>query len=273
MSLKNILMSFIILSFSPVLVQAGDNGFPGRDKFPEINVIEKQDLVRRLNSVIVVDTRSAYEYNTLRVKGAVNIPVAAKDFESRVSELHKRDGKDIVFYCNGRTCMKSYLAAKKSIAAGVKNVIAYDAGIFEWVQAYPKQGELLGVSPVNLRKLIAKESFKKRLLEPEIFSEKMADLGTKSIVLDVRDKYQRAGVGFYPGKERWVSLDKIDQLEKYIAKAKQQNKTVFIYDEVGKQVRWVQYTLEKAGIHDYYFMDKGASEYYRQMKATPHRAL
>jgi len=249
------------------VASAADKGFPGREKYPDIAVIEKEDLARRLNEVIVVDTRSAYEFNTLRIKGSRHIAVAAKTFEQDILELRKRNPtQDIIFYCNGRTCMKSFHAAQKSLAVGVKNVIAYDAGIFEWVKAYPKHGELLGASPVNLNSLIANEKFNQRLLKPEDFSEKMASLGQNSIVLDVRDKYQRAGVGFYPGKERWVSLDKIDQLEKFIDKAKKQNKTLLIYDEVGAQVRWVQYSLEKAGIQDYYFMEKGATEYYRQMK-------
>jgi len=266
MSLKKIIipifLSFLVINSS----YAADNEFPGRKKYPDIAVMEKAELSRRFNDVVIVDARSAYEFQTLRIKSAVNIPVAAKTFETQVQQLRNTHNKDIVFYCNGRTCMKSYIAAKKAKLAGVKHVYAYDAGIFEWVKTYPKLGELMGVSPVNLKRLIAKDSFKKRLLEPDVFSEKMVSLGPNSIVLDVRDKYQRAGVGFYPGKERWVSLDRVDQLEKFIEKAKKGKKTLLIYDEVGKQVRWVQYSLEKAGLQDYYFMEKGASEYFRQMR-------
>ena len=82
------------------------------------------------------------------------------------------------------------------------------------------------------------------------------------MVLDVRDLYQRAGVGFYPGKERWVSLDDKAKLTKFLEKAKAKKKVLFIYDEVGKQVRWLQYALEEMGIKDYYFMNKGAKAYY-----------
>lgn len=266
MSLKNLLFPFLFLFFLFNTAFAGDEGFPGRKKYPEIKFMEKIDLARRFNEVLIVDARSAYEYQTLRIKGALNIPVALKTFEERLKNLHQTNPKDIVFYCNGRTCMKSYHAAKKAIAIGIKNIFAYDAGIFEWVKTYPKRSELLGESPVNLKHLIANDKFKTRLLSPDNFSEKMADLGDKSMVLDVRDKYQRAGVGFYPGKERWVSLDKIDDLKKYIDKAKKGKKTLLIYDEVGKQVRWVQYSLEKAGLSDYYFMNKGAKEYFHIMK-------
>jgi hypothetical protein len=81
-------------------------------------------------------------------------------------------------------------------------------------------------------------------------------------VIDVRDKFQRAGIGFYPGLEKWASLDDRRKLNRYIEKAKYENKTLFIYDEVGSQVRWLQYALEKAGIKNYYFMEKGARAYY-----------
>lgn len=254
---------FLILLVSAGAALAANDEFPGREKYPEITVISKEDLNSRMKDYVIVDARSAYEFQTLRIKSAINIPVASKNFEQQVKELWKKERREIAFYCNGRTCMKSYLAAKKSIEAGVKKVVAYDAGIFEWVQRYPKQAELLGRSPVNLNQLIAKENFNKRLLDPDTFSEKMANLGGQSIVLDVRDKYQRAGIGFFPGKERWVSLDKAEQLHKYIKKAKEEKKTLLIYDEVGKQVRWLQYSLEKAGISDYFFMKKGATEYYR----------
>ena len=55
----------------------------------------------------------------------------------------------------------------------------------------------------------------------------------------------------------------MDKVYRYIRKAKEKGKTLFIYDEVGKQVRWLQYALEKEGIKNYYFMDKGATGYYK----------
>ena len=48
----------------------------------------------------------------------------------------------------------------------------------------------------------------------------------------------------------------------YFNKAKRKNKMIFIYDEVGKQVRWLQYALEKANVKNYYFMHNGARGYY-----------
>ena len=180
-------------------------------------------------------------------------------------ELSRQTEKPIVYYCNGHTCMKSYKAVKKSKAINIGNTFAYDAGIFDWVRAHPDEAVLLGQSPVNLNRLIASKKLKSRMLDPDTFAEKVSRLGNDSVVIDIRDKYQRSAIGFFPAKERWISLNKMDKLHYYINKANSKNKTIFIYDEVGKQVRWLQYALEKANVKNYYFMHKGATGYYDKM--------
>jgi rhodanese-related sulfurtransferase len=259
--------SCYLVIFSIVIVASHNawsaEGFPGRIKYPDVPYIEMRDLYTRIlrNEVFIVDARSNYEFETLRIKGAINIPVANETFEQEVQQLRQKTDKTIVFYCNGHTCMKSYIATDRALKAGIHNVTAFDAGIFDWTKRYPEQAVLLGTSPVNPDKLIAKKRFKSRLLDPDTFSAYVMDTRHK-IVVDVRDKFQRAGVGFYPGIERWAALDDRKKLQRYIQKAKRENKTLFIYDEVGKQVRWLQYALEKAGVRNYYFMEKGARAYY-----------
>ena len=257
-----VFFTLVWLNLFIATASANNKGFPGRDEFPDIPVLEIPELKSKLDQVVVVDARSKYEYDTLRIKGSIHIPVAAKTFEQQVQQLRSKTNKPIVFYCNGRTCFKSYLAVKKAREAGIKDTYAYDAGIFEWVKAQPEKAELLGKSPVKAEQLIDSKIYKARLLDPNEFSERILASGASSMVLDVRDLYQRAGVGFYPGKERWVSLDDKNKLAKYLKKAKEKNKTLFIYDEVGKQVRWLQYALEEMGIKNYYFMNKGAKAYY-----------
>lgn len=252
----------IILLVSSSWVMAEKEGFPGRKKYPDVPYIEIQDLHKSLSQVVIVDARSNYEFETLRIKGAINIPVANKSFEADVKKLRASTDKTIVFYCNGHRCMKSYIATKRSMQAGIDKVTAFDAGIFDWTKKYPKYAVLLGTTPVNPNKLIAKNKFNSRLLHPDKFSEYIVSNKENAIVIDIRDKFQRAGVGFYPGLERWAALDDRKKLYRYILKAKQENKTLYIYDEVGKQVRWLQYALEKVGLKDYYFMEKGARAYY-----------
>lgn len=245
--------------------------FPGRAKYKKIPYIELEALYKTLKDVVVVDARSTLEFDTLRIKTAVNIPVASKNFESEVAKLRSGTNKPIVFYCNGHTCMKSYIATKKALAANIDNVHAFDAGIFDWTKAHPDEAILLGNSPVNLAHLIPKSTFKKRLISPNDFSDRVTANRKKYMAIDVRDKFQRAGVGFYPGIERWASLDQQQKLHKYIQKAIKQKRTLLIYDEVGKQVRWLQYALEKAGAKDYYFMNKGAKGYFKELIALDNK--
>ena len=75
-------------------------GFPGRslEKYTMVPVIELEDLHRRRDEFTVVDARSSFEFDTLRIKGAVNIPVTAEDFELAVRELREQTGKPIAFH-------------------------------------------------------------------------------------------------------------------------------------------------------------------------------
>jgi len=265
--MRNLLTSFVFFSLNLLILSANaaDNGFPGREEYPDIPVYELSDLINKFDKVVVVDTRSKYEYDILRIKDSIHIPVAAKTFEQQVQALRAKTNKPIVFYCNGRTCYKSYHAVKKAVDAGIKDTFAYDAGVFDWVKSQPARSELMGKSPVKLDKLIDHKVYESRLLDPNEFSERIFDGDANTMVLDVRDMYQRAGVGFYPGKERWVNLDDTDKLIKYLEKVKSKNQTLFVYDEVGKQVRWLQYALEDMGIKNYYFMNKGAKAYYKSI--------
>ena len=265
----NLILLFVFLSTVQQFAFSAEEGFPGREKYPDVPYIELTDLSDRIarKDIIIVDARSNYEFETLRIKDAINIPVANNTFEQDIKKLRNKTNKTIAFYCNGHRCMKSYIAAKRCMEAGISDVVAFDAGIFDWTKKYPNQAILLGSSPVDPNKLIASNHFKSKLLNPDKFSEFIIGAEDKRIVIDVRDKFQRAGIGFYPGIERWAALDDRKKLQGYIEKAKRENKTLFIYDEVGSQVRWLQYALEEAGVKNYYFMEKGARAYYDMIAA------
>ena len=249
-------------------VVATEEGFPGRGEYPELAVYEKAQLFEDFNHVVMVDTRSNYEFQTLRIQGAINIPVSSKDFGAKLVQLRKTTSKPIVFYCNGRTCYKSYRAGREAKRLNIDNTYVYDAGVFEWAKSYPNHAALLGKSPVNPADIIPTQKFNVHLLEPDKFADKAYQLGSRSLIIDVRDRYQRAGTGLYPATERWASLDDQKKLQEYIQLAKAENKTLFIYDEVGKQVRWFQYALEEANFKNYYFMKKGARQYYDDLMKT-----
>jgi len=173
-----VLIVLSLLCVQPLLAADEDEEskeFPGRPLYPEVSVIELDELYRRLDEVIVVDVRSAYEYETLRIKGAINVPLSSKTFVSRLRQLRMSDPRPIVVYCNGKTCMKSYKAARKCAVNKIDNVHSYDAGVMDWARTYPEHAELLGKSPVDPKRLISKKEFKKHLLSPDAYGEEVAN--------------------------------------------------------------------------------------------------
>ena len=242
-----------------------DSEFPGRKLYPAIPVISLEDLHTQKKQSVIVDVRSEYEFKTLRIKGARNIPLSKRDFVSKMRQLRADSGDTpIVVYCNGKTCMKSYKAVTKCRKYDIKNVVAYDAGIMDWARKYPDESVLLGKSPINPNRLISKANFKKHLISPEKFEVKGARKDT--LILDVRDQFQREGISIFGAQERRAPLDDNKMMNQFIHQAKTKGKTLLIYDQAGKQARWLMYRLEDKGLRNYYFMKGGISAYYDNLR-------
>jgi rhodanese-related sulfurtransferase len=237
---------------------AANAEFPYRTQYLDVTIIETADLAKRYNAVAVVDVRSAYEFQTLRVKDAVNVPIGTRNFLDQIRKLRESTDKTIVFYCNGKTCRKSYDAVLAAQSARIANTVCYDAGVFDWAKSQPERTALLGASPIKPTDLIDDNAFKSRVLAPKDFA---ARVGQNSIVLDVRDRVQRDNQ-LFPFKEVRAQLSEKDQLDAAIDQALKGNKTLLIYDAAGHQVRWFQYYLENKGVRDYYFMKDGAQGYF-----------
>jgi rhodanese-related sulfurtransferase len=243
-----------LILFNPAHAKTDD--FPGRKQYPNVAYITLDDLFARKDNVTLVDTRSDYEYSTLHIKGAINIPISDIEFSNKVRQIYDDKKKPIVFYCNGHSCTKSYEAVLKAKRfAKVTDAVAFDGGVTDWARRYPEHSVLLGKSPINSADLITEDEFKKHLLKPAAFLEK-AD--KNCLILDVRDGSQRQE-RIFPGFERSVSLDKDQQhiLNKYLDQAISEKKTLCIYDAVGLQVEWLQYHLKAKKVSNYYFMEGG----------------
>jgi rhodanese-related sulfurtransferase len=247
----------LVLSGAGV-VNAATDEFPLRVRYPDAPIITTTELTQRIDTVTVIDVRSKYEFDTLHVKGAVHVPLAKTGFGEAIARLREKDSKPFVFYCNGKTCHKSYDAVLLAMRARVSDVYTYDAGIMDWAKAHPDRTVLLGHSPVQPGELIEGDKFKSRLLEPKDFASLVDG---NAVVLDVRDRVQR-DTALFPFKERRAELGEIKKLDAAIEDAKQHQKTLLVYDAVGKQVEWFQYHIEARGLKDYYFMKGGAQKYF-----------
>jgi len=251
----------------PLQALFADNAeFLGRERFPDIPYIEIDKLNTVYDQVVIVDARSELEYNTLHIKDAINIPLSSADFVEKMKGLRSESEKTIVTYCNGKTCMKSFKAARKAKTNNISNVVVYDAGIFDWAKKYPEKAVLLGNSPVDPSLLLSKAQLKDHMLDPATFGEKVHS-GT-GIVLDVRDRQQRANNRLFMGIERNIPLNDVEGIKVIIKESNDKRKPLYIYDNTGKQVRWLMYQLEANKAKEYYFMKDGAHGYFNELQKS-----
>lgn len=263
--------------------------FPAREKekYKSVPYIEIDTLYEdfKANQVVIVDVRSDLEFNTIHVDGSVHIPISSGDFDNEVKRLaQENSGKKIAFYCNGTTCLKSYEAQLKSEAVGVQNTYAFDLGIPGWAELYPEHTILLGALMTESKvKWIPKADFESKCLSWEAFLEKSKE--KESMVIDARDNVQK---GIFNEKEietlsetakanlkafdtknsemiaalkangRVIEQPFDKMIDNIIKKGKMKDQTLLIFDQVGKQVRWLMYQLEANGYQNYHFLSKGA---------------
>lgn len=67
--------------------------FPVRKLYPAVPFIELSALYKERTKVIIVDVRSSYEYETLRIKGALNISVSSTDYVANMRKLRADNPK------------------------------------------------------------------------------------------------------------------------------------------------------------------------------------
>ncbi|WP_163834153.1 rhodanese-like domain-containing protein [Spartinivicinus ruber] len=242
----------LLLSLFIVCNGYANHHYPYREKFKDVEVISTAELHKNYDSCLIVDVRSKVEFDVIRIKNAINISLAKRNFVNMVSNEFKLAGKAcVVFYCNGHTCQKSYKAARK-VEGEIKPSYAYDSGIFDWAQEYNHLTMLLEKPLDNKNKLISSDEYKSTLMEKD---QALAHQNSLYII-DIRDSFQRAE-DKVPFKDRKrIPLSRIIPLLK--RRIIKDNNLLFI-DKVGKQNRWLHYYLKEYGYKNYSFLKGGAT--------------
>ena len=84
---------------------------------------------RQLNGAVIVDVRSAQEYEEGHLDGSINIPYY--DIDENVNRLLKNKEQEIILYCEiGSRSKKAYKRLKK---LNYKNVYNLYGGIQNWL--------------------------------------------------------------------------------------------------------------------------------------------
>jgi len=235
--------------------------YPLRAKYADLKPIETDELAAIYDQAIIIDARNAMEFKVLHMKGAHNFLVGKMKERDLLSLRSKNDPTPMVFYCNGITCSKSYKATAKAAGWGFTNVFVYDAGIFHWAKKHPEWTVFFGepLTAENVAsKLISKEEFAAVLLPPADFIAK-AKSGAYT-VFDIRDPNERSEHPIRLAKMRTMSFDTMVSLLEKGSKAVPK-RSILVIDNVGKQVKWLQYFLKQYGVSDYYFLKGGVLQW------------
>ncbi|MFV2073324.1 MAG: rhodanese-like domain-containing protein [Thermoanaerobaculales bacterium] len=257
-SLHLFVVIFFLLTLASSMVQSTE--FPHRVDYPGVTPIDTLELATKLDAdeVVLVDVRSKIEFIVIHAVDAINIRLSSPQFVEKVASLFQDNpGKEVVFYCNGVTCLKSYEAANTITKAGYKNCYAYDAGIMEWARVFPERTLLLKeIIKDPEKQLISKSEFKKKCLPFSEFKSKAT--GPNTIVVDVRDRIQSSGS--LPGLEDASVIPMDSFISTFVVRMEHKDKTLLIFDQVGKQVRWLEYYLAANGYQNYFFLKGGATD-------------
>jgi rhodanese-related sulfurtransferase len=97
---------------------------------------------------LLIDTMPKENFDKIRIKGAVNSPLAKTEKEFTPAEkenILKIAGSDksktIVVYCGFTACRRSHLGAKTLVENGFSSVYRYPGGIIAWNEGgYPEEG-------------------------------------------------------------------------------------------------------------------------------------
>jgi len=106
-------------------------------------------LLTENKSLVLIDTMPKEAFDEIRIKGAVNSPVAKTEKEFTPAEkqnILKIAGSDksktIVVYCGYTSCRRSHLGAKTLVENGFSSVYRYPGGIIGWKEAgFPTEGK------------------------------------------------------------------------------------------------------------------------------------
>jgi len=127
--MKRLLVT-LILAVMACGAWAADDGAGPATKIRRVN-IDEYEQVRAKTNVVVLDVRSAAEFEKGHIPGATNIDINSTQFTEKVSGLDK--GKTYLVNC--AVGMRSARACQKMAALGFTNLVDLAPGFEGWKKA------------------------------------------------------------------------------------------------------------------------------------------
>jgi rhodanese-related sulfurtransferase len=97
----------------------------------DVSADQLNRMLEQNRNILLVDTRTDYEYRQGRLPGAINIPPHMFDVLETLLPPDKTT--EIVFYCRGVGCEPSKFAADAAARMGYQKARTFKAGFPAWV--------------------------------------------------------------------------------------------------------------------------------------------
>ncbi len=129
LKLKSLLVTFALTIFSMTAIAESPMMVDGATT---VDTDKAQQLFEQ--EVAFVDVRKDSDWEAGRIPGAIHIELKKKlTKDSLMAEVGP--GDEVVFYCNGASCMRSSKATQKAIEWGYSKVYYYRNGFPAWKSA------------------------------------------------------------------------------------------------------------------------------------------
>ena len=250
-----------------LLATASADELPDRSQFTAagIDSVERADLASRLAEVTLVDVRSELAWRSAHIEGAVHVPFDDPAFEQRIAELAADRPGPLVFYCDNGRCSEAWQAAGQAHAAGTSDTGVYAAGLLDWADHHPERlaraGEPGGNGSVG--RIPDPDRLAEHLLPPEDFSARVHQ--GNPLVLDLRARNRGGEDSLFLGREQSVDPANVERVIELARAAERDGRPVLIFDQNGREVRWLQPWLMEAGLTGHQFMEGGAERFFRDV--------
>ena len=102
------------------------NSIFSQQQILDIDYKKMSEILER-DSTVLIDVRTADEFNSFRIKNSINIDYYSKVFLDSISLF--KDKKNIILYC--RSGRRSYYAAKLLQQKGFNNIYNLEGGVLQ----------------------------------------------------------------------------------------------------------------------------------------------
>jgi len=226
--------------------------FPLRAFYPSVKTIDTETLLQIYDDAVIIDVRSQFEFDVVRINKAKSLPLSAAGFINALEPERSSHAQiPLIFYCNDPSCARAFRAALLAQSTGYINVFAYDAGVFSLLDVAPEKITLMQTTPAQPARVITPQQYQKAQLDFTAFKERNSLLNAQ--IIDIRDLYRR---DLEPRLEGIRNIP-LESFLNAVTNRIWTEKKLLIFDQNGEQTRLLQYFLQANGYPDYAFLQGG----------------